>query len=173
MTESELYQCKIQSIFINLRAKSVMIEGDSNFLLFNLTPSGITYGIVDIPPPDAPPGMLEYLRAGEEAAIKKSLTLTFTGKVKGDVRQGRPDAKGNPTAWARLAVHQDREDQAKVLSTTFHRAAADIALTLKQEDQITAQGYLRPSDDPTKMDRFSVFHVIDYPSKPKAQEANS
>jgi hypothetical protein len=102
-------------------------------------------------------------------------TFTLTGRIKGAgnnkpaVVDGRPDGKGNPTAWTRLAVHIDGEDQAKMLSTTFHRAATRIALGLALNDQITASGYIRPSQAEGRMDSFSVYHLIDYPGKPAKQ----
>ena len=49
---------------------------------------------------------------------------------------------------------------------TFHRHTANTALTLSTEAQITVQGYLRPSEDPQRMDSFSVFNLVNYPSKP-------
>jgi hypothetical protein len=98
-------------------------------------------------------------------------TFTLTGRIKGagkdkaPVVEGRPDGKGNPTAWTRLAAHFEGEEEAKMLSTTFHRAATRIALGLSLNDQITVSGYLRPSQTEGRMDSFSVYHLVDWPGR--------
>ena len=177
MSEREIYRCKIQSVFVNFENRSMMVEGEANWLLFNLTPEGITYAIVD-----APPEMVRGMRINlvspeqklataaqelQQAEGEAKKTFTLTGRMKGAVKGGRPDSNGKPTSWGRFAAHRDGEDEAWMLSTTFHRAAAPIALGLRHDDQITAEGYIRPASDPTRMDSFSVFHLIDYPGKPK------
>src|SRR5205809_507993 len=97
---------------------------------------------------------------------KKEAPLTLTGRLKTQPRDGRPDAKGNPTAWARLAVHEEGRDDAHLYSATFHRHTARIALSLTKDAQVTVQGYAHTSDDPRRMDTLSVVNLVAYPGKP-------
>lgn len=97
---------------------------------------------------------------------EKLAPVTLTGKLKTQPKSGRTDARGNPTAWAMLGVHEDGSPAARMLSTTFHKHTARIAVGLPQDAVITAEGYLRPSTDPeSRADSFSVFRLINYPGK--------
>lgn len=137
------------------RIKSIVFDFENKTFSFDFGDHQLNYRIEQIP---------EEVAEQVEAEAKK--TVTLTGKIKGEVRQGRVDSSGKPTAWARVAAHIEGEEQAKMLSTTFHRHAAGIALGLPAESQITFSGYLRPSQDPSRMDSVSAFHLIDYPGKP-------
>jgi hypothetical protein len=96
---------------------------------------------------------------------------TLTGRLKDDVKPGRNDSRGNPTSWSIAAVHEEGKDEAKMISVSFHRHTTQLALdNLKKDDQIVIQGYLRPSNDPARMDAFSAFHLINYPGKEKEEQ---
>ena len=101
-------------------------------------------------------------------AQEKEPVHTFTGKIKGVVREGRPDRSGNKTAWARFAIHEENSDKAKMLSATFHRHTANKALTLPADAQITASGYLRPTVPADRMDTYHIFNLVNYPGKQPA-----
>ena len=110
-------------------------------------------------------------QAQETEGKEKLPTVTLTGRLKTRPKPGRPDGKGNPTAWAMLAVHEEGSHAARMLSTTFHRHTAGIATGLPQDSVITADGYVRKNPDPTKSDSYSVFRLINYPGKPSKQES--
>ena len=60
-------------------------------------------------------------------------------------------------------------------SATFHRHTAEIVLSLPKEAQITVQGYIHPSGDPTgkRMDTCPVINLLSYPGKPEEPQSNS
>lgn len=87
-------------------------------------------------------------------------TVRLAGRLKSTPRPGRPDGRGRPTAWAKLAVHEDGRDSARMFSTTFHGGTANKALTLAVETVVVVDGYLRVSDDPKRMDAFSCFAIL-------------
>jgi hypothetical protein len=109
----------------------------------------------------------ENVAPGAEAERDKPLTLQ--GKLKGAPKLGRPDAKGNKTAWARFAAHDADREGAHLYSATFHRHTADIALGLESGASLTLQGYPHEQSDPAskRMDTLSVINVLDYPGKPQ------
>ncbi len=86
---------------------------------------------------------------------EKLAPVTLTGRLKTRPKPGKPDGRGNPTAWAMLAVHEEGSPTAKMLSITFHRHTARIATSLPQDAIITADGYLRKSTDPERADSYS------------------
>src|SRR5947209_19863153 len=90
--------------------------------------------------------------------------LTLQGKLKSKPRPGRPDSRGNPTAWARFAAHEEEQDGAHMYSATFHKHTAAIALSLDKDAQLTVQGYPHPVDDPgsKRMDTLSVLHILQH-----------
>lgn len=103
---------------------------------------------------------------------EKQPIQTLTGRITQDVQPGRVDGRGNPTAWTIAAMHQDGVETAKMVAISFHRHTTRIALDrLQQGDQITVQGYLREARPPRpgerpRLDNFSAFQLINYPSKP-------
>ena len=114
------------------------------------------------PEPQPPITPVESQRAETEA--KK--TVTLTGVVKGALRPGRPDARGGATVWCRFAAHVEGETESHMYSTTFHRHAAKLAEQhLRDGAQATVEAYERKSDDPSRMDSLSVFHLVNYPGK--------
>ena len=92
-------------------------------------------------------------------------TVTLTGRLKANPRPGRADRNGNATAYARFSAHVEGEDQAHDYVCTFHRHTAPIALRLRNEDQITIEGYPHPSGTPQRLDTFSVINVPSYPAR--------
>ncbi len=111
-------------------------------------------------------------QAAEGGGKEKLRPVTLTGRLKTRPKPGKPDGRGNPTAWAMLAVHEEGSPTARMLSTTFHRHTAPIATSLPQDAVITADGYLKKNPDPTKSDSYSVFRLINYPGK-KPSEAHT
>lgn len=102
---------------------------------------------------------------------EKQPVQTLTGRLKDDVKPGRVDSRGNKTSWAVAALHEEDRETAKMVAVTFHRHTAELALQeLHKDDQITIQGYLRPSSNPERMDAFSAFHLINWPNKPQDEK---
>jgi hypothetical protein len=120
---------------------------------------------------DAQPGapQAEAASATTSAAERdpaKGEQRQFTGRLKADPKEGRPDSNGLPTAWAPLAAHQDGSDEALMLSASFHKATRRIALGLHAGDQITVRGFHYTNPDPQRMASLRVFMFIHYPGKP-------
>lgn len=122
--------------------------------------------------PQAPDRAVEIAQATEAPRTpEKQPIQTLTGRVMQDVQPGRVDGRGNPTAWTIAAVHEEGNDQAKMIAISFHRHTMQQALDhLHQGDQITVQGYLRPAAPPkpgekARLDNFSAFHLLNYPGK--------
>jgi hypothetical protein len=174
MAEQQPDPQRLRSIKLDLEKRYLQVESsDATILRLSLTPQGIAWELLQPPTITTARAVDKLADATDEAdqaetstlGKEKTPTQTFTGKVKGQVREGRPDSSGKKTAWARVAVHEEDQEQAKMLSVTFHRHTANLALALPAEAQITAQGYLRPSEDPTRMDSFYVFNLVNYPGK--------
>lgn len=87
-------------------------------------------------------------------------TMRLAGRLKSAPRVGRPDSRGRPTAWAKLACHEEGRDSAKMYSATFHGGTTNKALTLEAESHVVVEGYVRVSDDSKRMDAISVFKII-------------
>jgi hypothetical protein len=122
-----------------------------------------------------PPGSASVSETGGAATDRgsesSSPTVILAGKLQTAPKEGRPDRQGKPTAWARFLGHVPERDGAVLFSTTFHGRTREIALGLRAEDPITAQGYLhwhRPSSsDDRRLSTFSVIHLLQYPGKPQ------
>ncbi len=160
---------QLRKLSIDFEKKRLQLES-TNAQILRINIEDLTWEFITPPPgverPEVKIQVEEKPQEPEKTVDESKKTWTLTGRVKGNVREGRPDGAGKPTAWARVAAHNEEKDEAWMLSTTFHRASTRAALGLKPEDQITFEGYLRPSNDASKMDSFSVFHLIDYPGKP-------
>lgn len=104
----------------------------------------------------------------EASETEKPKIVTLQGKLKSKPREGRPDSRGNATAWARFAAHEADQDSAHMYSATFHKHTAKIALGLDNDMPLTVQGYPHEHDDPgsKRMDTLSVINLLDYPGKP-------
>lgn len=105
-----------------------------------------------------------------EATSEKEHTVTLTGRLKSTPKPGRTDRSGKPTAWARVAVHDEGQDEPHLYLATFHRHTAPIALGLKAGAQITVEGYPHVSTDPKRSDTLSVITMPQYPGKPRTQQ---
>jgi hypothetical protein len=99
-------------------------------------------------------------------------TITVSGKLKTQPKEGSPDRRGRPTATARLAYHQEGHKDAQFYFCTFHGGTRDIALTLPVESPISVLGYARPAKEEGRLDEFSVMRILKYPGQqPKRNEA--
>jgi hypothetical protein len=103
----------------------------------------------------------------QQAPRAKTPAEVLTGRLDNQPREGNPDRRGKPTATARLLAHKEGVEGAVPLFATFHGRTRDIALSLNEGDQITAQGYLHPSRDPEgkRLGTFSVVHLLNYTGK--------
>lgn len=104
----------------------------------------------------------------QEQREKQPLT-TLTGRLLTQPKEGRPDSRSTPTAWARLAVLEEGREDAHLYSATFHRHTAGIALGLTKGTPITVEGYPHVRTNPAdkRLDTFSVINVVAYPGKPE------
>jgi hypothetical protein len=97
-------------------------------------------------------------------------TTTLTGRIRGKAKDGRPDRKDKPTAWALMAVSEEGSDKPTLYSTTFHGYTRDVVLRLPLHAQVTASGYLHRRDG--GRDTFSVVALYQYPGKKDAEAGN-
>jgi len=111
--------------------------------------------------------------ASEEATTgkgEKSSTVVVSGRLKTKVKEGKPDRKGKPTAWGKLAVYEEGARDAHLYLASFHRHTTIIALGLAVEDHITAEGYPHPAKEEGKLDTFSVINLRQYPGKESKEQ---
>ena len=173
--ESNPHRIILSGVHLNLDERSITFEADQQPVAkVSLAPEGVIFET--IPPADLPTLPAETIaeiaepadEPPEERREPESRTV-LPGKLKTKPREGKPDRRGNPTAWARFAAHIDGEDEAHLYSATFHRHTAKIALTLERNDPLTIEGYAHPSRDPEskRLDTFSVINLIAYPGKPE------
>jgi hypothetical protein len=164
----------LTGIYLDLPTQTVVFAAKEGALAaLRLTPEGIVFQLGEsysghtVESAETAPLRSDDLPSGIESEREKPLTLQ--GKLKGAPRLGRPDAKGNKTAWARFAAHEAERDGAHVYSATFHRHTAEIALGLESGAALTVQGYPHERSDPAskRMDTLSVINVLDYPGKPQ------
>jgi hypothetical protein len=170
----------LKGLLIDLEARSVTMLSTTEVLAkVTLSSSGIIFESGATPPaesaavpePTPPPVAVPATADSTETSVEKARTVTLNGRLKSKPREGRPDAQGKPTAWARFAAHEEDRDTAHIYSTTFHKHTAPIALGLDNEAPLTVQGYphLHQQDDPDskRMDTLSVINLVDYPGKKK------
>jgi hypothetical protein len=146
----------LRSLRIDFTAGVLILEAETGATLtFALGSSlSITTGQGEAP-------RAETAQAPAEAGAKgKQTTQQLTGKLKSKPKAGRPDSQGKPTVWAKFAAHIEGEPEAHMFSTTFHRASAEQALKFEKDERITVQGYIRPSQEPGRMDMLSVFAIL-------------
>ncbi len=152
----------VTGIHINLTERSIVFEVDGRpTTKLTLMPYGL---ILD---EQADESVRDAGDQGEEAERESQRTVTLTGRLKAKPREGRPDRSGNPTAYARFAAHVEGEEGAHDYIATFHRHTAEIALGLSIGVQITAQGYTHGSASERRLDTFSVFNILDHPTRPR------
>ena len=87
---------------------------------------------------------VEKLAAEAQPTRDKDSTVTVTGRLKTQPKEGSPDSRGRPTATARLAYHQEGSPEAQFYFATFHGGTREIALKLPVDAPITVLGYARP-----------------------------
>jgi len=165
---------RVTGIFIDLKSKSLLLTANEETLaMLRLAPEGLVFHAAaysateDLQEAHASlPASLTPPQAAAETEKPKAVTLQ--GKLKSKPREGRPDSRGNLTAWARLAVHEEDRDSAHMYSATFHKHTATIALGLDADAAVTVQGYPHETDDPgsRRMDTLSVINFLDYPGRP-------
>lgn len=179
---------EVSSLHLDVKSRRVlaMLE-DQTVLQFTLTPDlrllyDGRFGAAASPEatarqeilqqPQVPESAVETAQAIEAPRTpEKQPIQTLTGRIMQDVQPGRVDGRGNPTAWTIAAVHDAGNDQAKLVAISFHRHTMQQALDhLRQGDQITVQGYLRPAAPPkpgekARLDNFSAFHLINFPGR--------
>jgi hypothetical protein len=146
----------LRRLVIDFHAGTIEIEGaDGSCYRLKVAPDSVASGgplTTDVPPLEttAPPAA--------ESGTQRMVRLV--GRLKSTPREGRPDGRGRPTAWAKLAVHEEGRDSARMHSATFHAATTNKVLALPVDAQIIVEGYVRPSDDPRRMDALSVFTLM-------------
>ena len=185
----------LTGIRLDLAARSVSFEaGEQVVGKLTLAPEGILF--------EAHPSLGSILQAGESAAVVAGELLdgetpatipvedgpeqgeqtaraemegrvTLAGRLKTKPREGKPDRRGNATAWARFAAHVEGEEGPHLYSATFHRHTAAIALSLDKDTPVTVDGYAHQSRDPagTRLDTLSVVNLVAYPGKGQRAEA--
>jgi hypothetical protein len=170
----------VKGLLIDLQEPSLTVLSETEVLAkISLSPSGLVFESrsaarlepAAVSEPSRPPVDVPATAASVESAAEKARTVTLNGRLKSKPREGRPDAQGKPTAWARFAAHDEDRDTAHLYSTTFHKHTAPIALGLDTEAPLTVQGYPHIQDDPgsKRMDSLSVINLVDYPGKAKAK----
>lgn len=168
--EHERSAVNLSAVYISLKDRFITFEAeDETATRLTFSAEGILYEVLG--PYSLADRAVERLISADETteadpAKEKERTITVTGRLKTQPRIGRPDSRGNPTAWATLAAHEEGRDGPHVWSLSFHRHTAKIALTLEKDAQVTVHGYPRQSSDPQRMDGLSVFNILN-PGKPQ------
>jgi hypothetical protein len=168
--ERESHRTTLSGIRVDLKDRSVTFETENKPVAkIAIAPEGVVFEILRA---DAAPSVPPSIAREEAPAASRSereKTVSLTGRLKSQPKEGKADSRGNPTAWARLAVHEEGREDAHLYLATFHRHTAPIALTLPREVQITVEGYPHPSSDPagTRLDTLSVIKLVNYPGKPE------
>lgn len=156
----------LTGIYIDLRNRSIELEDDQGTMAkLTFTSTGTIFFSTSTAAVAEASGGQQPRKATERS--EKELTVTLTGRLKTQPKEGKPDSRGNPTAYARLAVHQEGREEARLYLATFHRHATPIALSLPKDAQVTVSGYPHPSNDPSgkRLDTFSVINFVSYPGK--------
>jgi hypothetical protein len=177
MSEQQPNPQRLRSIKLDLEKRFLQIEStDATALRLSLTPQGIAWELLQPSTITTARAVDQLIQTAEEEspadAREKNPTVTLTGKIKGQVREGRPAKDGKKTAWALVALHDEGSDQAKMVSATFYRHTANTALALPADAQITATGYLNQSEDPSRKASFKVFNLVNYPGKRDKSEVS-
>lgn len=166
--EQEGQGVPLTSIHINLTDRSIEFESEqgavarltfasSGVIFFHPGPQTIDQGPEVIASPELP---------GIPETSEKERTMTLSGKLLTKPKEGRKDRSNKPTSYARFAAHEEGEESAHIFLATFHRHTARIALGLPRGAQVTVEGYPHPSDNPKRMDTFSVVNIPHYPGRP-------
>ena len=171
---SERIICRVpvRRIKIDLKERSLVLEAEEKPLArLSLAPEGVIFEALAASQESISDqaNVLAPQTGGETStpSQEKAKTIVLSGKLKSLPKEGKPDSRGNPTAYARLAVHDKEKNEPHLYLASFHRHTVKIALGLAREAQIVAEGYPHKADDPQKMDTFSVVNLINYPGKPE------
>jgi hypothetical protein len=160
----------LSSIHIDLEERSVIFRAEDRATKLMLTPAGVLYQHLQgaaITERSVERLVDESEEEAEDASTtEREPTVTLSGKLKSKPRQGRADGRGNATAWARFAAHEQGRREAHFYLATFHRHTADIALALPVDAALTVQGYVHPNQQQGRMDTISVVNIVRYPGKP-------
>ena len=154
---------RLRAIQIDLFERTITFQAERSATRLRIGVDGLLYELVSAEP--ATDRTVDPPVAESSPDPDRDTTVTLTGRLKSRAKEGRPDKSGKPTAWAKLAAHEAGQEAPHMYSTTFHRHTARIALALEQDNQVTVQGYVRPSRDPKRMDALSVFNIVAYPGK--------
>lgn len=149
---------------IAFTGETVLIEGE---------PLLLATGSRDEQQQPAEPGASAATASEASAAgtPEKVRPVTLSGRLKSTPKEGRLDRQGNPTAWARLAVHEDDREDAHLYLATFHRHTVTTALGLASGAQITVDGYPHlQTDGEKRLDTLSVIALRAYPGKPEERQ---
>ena len=93
-------------------------------------------------------------------------TVILAGTLLTQPVQGKPDGRGQPTAWARFGAQVENEDAAHLYGATFHKHTTAIALGLAKGAALTVEGYRHQAEPgSTRLDTFSVINLVHYPGK--------
>ncbi len=165
----------LRSIHVDLAERSITFSTDTQATKLLLTPQGILYQLlqgVAITERAVERLVDEADQDGEEdtASAEREPTVTLSGRLKSKPKQGRADGRGNPTAWARFAAHEEGRKEAHFYLATFHRHTAEIALRLPLDAAITVQGFPHPRSAADRMDTLSVVNIVRYTGKPRGGE---
>jgi hypothetical protein len=157
----------LSAIHINLSERSITFEADDKPVAKLTFSSGTIYFNTPKENDDLPATAQELPQT--PADQEKEKTITLTGKLLTKPKEGRKDRSNKPTAYARFAAHEEGQEGAHIYLASFHRAAANIALNLNKDVQITVNGYPHLSEDAKRMDTLSVINIIQYPGKLQRQ----
>lgn len=172
-TEPDIQTSRVSRIHIDLDERSLTVEtADDRATRLIFTPTGVLYQLLNVAgvaaqPARGLPAQGEQAPTASDKSSEREPTTVVSGRLKTTPKIGEPDRAGNPTAWARLAAHQEGEQDAHMYSCTFHRHTAKIALSLQAGAQVTVEGYAHPSKREGRMDTFSVINILRYPGKPE------
>src|SRR5438105_1102657 len=114
--QPEVSFSKLRLIQLDLKQRSILIVAeDYSATRLTLLAEGISYETFSAATTPVTQSIsersVEKLTSEAQPAMEKEPTVTLTGRLKTQPKEGRPDTKGNPTSWARLAVHEEgRED---------------------------------------------------------------
>ncbi len=161
----------LSAIHINLTEPSITFEADNKPVAKLIFSSGTIYfntpkeAIEEQAQPQEGPE--QQAQQELELPVEREKTVTLTGRLKTKPKQGKVDRSGHPTAYARFTAHVEGEEGPHNFFASFHRAAANVALNLNKEAQITVEGYPHLNEDQKRTDTFSIIRIISYPGRPQ------
>lgn len=119
MTPENEQSAAVDAIHIDFRDRSITFEGRQGAIA-RLVLSDAVYlqTPIESPPeglilPDEEDSGFQVLEdetstaEGPAPVAEKEQPVVLSGRLKSQPREGRPDSQGHPTAWARLAVHEE------------------------------------------------------------------